>query len=156
MAFVSRNKAAKYTPQDDDTLASIAARESDAGNPITESELALYNFGSDDPDVVDEFLRDELGCHRRGGDKRFVISADAAVRTSLLIPKPYDAKGLALGRVHTLRVRGPVAPPKQFEGCATQPDDASVAALRRLGMQIQGAESARGQSLQRRQRRSAA
>lgn len=44
----------------------------------------------------------------------------------------------------------------QFEGCATQPDDASVAALRRLGMQIQGAESARGQSLQRRHRRSAA
>lgn len=44
----------------------------------------------------------------------------------------------------------------QFEGCASRPDDAAVNALRRLGLQIQGAESARGQALQRRHRRSAA
>jgi hypothetical protein len=41
----------------------------------------------------------------------------------------------------------------QFEGCAAQPDPGSVESLRRLGLQIQGAESARGQSLQRRHRR---
>ena len=44
----------------------------------------------------------------------------------------------------------------QFEGCASRPDDAAVIALRRLGLQIQGADSARGQALQRRHRRSAA
>ena len=44
----------------------------------------------------------------------------------------------------------------QFEGCAAQPDDRSVKLLRQLGLQIQGAESARGQSLQRRHRRGAA
>lgn len=44
----------------------------------------------------------------------------------------------------------------QFEGCAAQPDDRSVDQLRRLGLQIQGADSARGQALQRRHRRSAA
>lgn len=44
----------------------------------------------------------------------------------------------------------------QFEGCASRPDDAAVNALRRLGLQIQGAESARVQALQRRHRRSAA
>jgi hypothetical protein len=44
----------------------------------------------------------------------------------------------------------------QFEGCASRPDDAAVNALRQLGLQIQGAESARGQALQRRHRRSAA
>jgi hypothetical protein len=44
----------------------------------------------------------------------------------------------------------------QFEGCASRPDDAAVNALRRLGMQIQGAESARVQALQRRHRRTAA
>lgn len=44
----------------------------------------------------------------------------------------------------------------QFEGCAARPDDRSVNLLRQLGMQIQGADSARGQSLQRRHRRSAA
>jgi hypothetical protein len=41
----------------------------------------------------------------------------------------------------------------QFEGCATRPDAGSVDSLKRLGLQIQGAESARGQSLQRRHRR---
>lgn len=44
----------------------------------------------------------------------------------------------------------------QFEGCASRPDDSSVNALRQLGLQIQGAESARGQALQRRHRRTAA
>jgi hypothetical protein len=44
----------------------------------------------------------------------------------------------------------------QFEGCAARPDDQAVSVLRQLGLQIHGAESARGQSLQRRQRRSVA
>jgi hypothetical protein len=44
----------------------------------------------------------------------------------------------------------------QFEGCAARPDDQSVNLLRQLGLQIQGAESARGQALQRRHRRTAA
>ena len=44
----------------------------------------------------------------------------------------------------------------QFEGCAVRPDEQSVNLLRQLGLQIQGAESARVQALQRRHRRSAA
>ncbi|MDP9198414.1 MAG: hypothetical protein M3O07_04265 [Pseudomonadota bacterium] len=41
----------------------------------------------------------------------------------------------------------------QFEGCAVRPDEQSVDMLRQLGLQIQGAESARSQALQRRTRR---
>ena len=41
----------------------------------------------------------------------------------------------------------------QFEGCAVRPDEHSVDMLRQLGLQIQGAESARSQALQRRPRR---
>jgi hypothetical protein len=44
----------------------------------------------------------------------------------------------------------------QFEGCAARPDARSVELLRQLGLQIQGADSARGQSLQQRQRRNVA
>jgi hypothetical protein len=44
----------------------------------------------------------------------------------------------------------------QFEGCAARPDARSVEVLRQLGLQIHGAESARGQSLQRRHRRNVA
>ncbi|MDH4258829.1 MAG: hypothetical protein OEW16_00855 [Gammaproteobacteria bacterium] len=43
----------------------------------------------------------------------------------------------------------------QFEGCAANPDDKSVSVLQQLGLQIQGAESARLQALQRRPRRAA-
>lgn len=43
----------------------------------------------------------------------------------------------------------------QFEGCAANPDDRSVGVLQQLGLQIQGADSARLQALQRRTRRSA-
>jgi hypothetical protein len=44
----------------------------------------------------------------------------------------------------------------QFEGCAARPDARSVENLRQLGLQLHGAESARGQSLQRRHRRNVA
>ena len=43
----------------------------------------------------------------------------------------------------------------QFEGCAANPDERSVNLLQQLGLQIQGADSARLQSLQRRPRRAA-
>ncbi len=43
----------------------------------------------------------------------------------------------------------------QFEGCAANPDDKSVSVLQQLGLQIQGADSARLQALQRRSRRAA-
>jgi hypothetical protein len=43
-----------------------------------------------------------------------------------------------------------------FEGYASRPDDRSLSVLRQLGLQIEGAESARNQSLQRRHRRSVA
>jgi hypothetical protein len=43
----------------------------------------------------------------------------------------------------------------QFEGCAAHPDDKAVNVLQQLGLQIQGAESARRQALQRRPRRAA-
>ncbi len=41
----------------------------------------------------------------------------------------------------------------QFEGCAARPDEQAVNLLRQLGLQIQGADSARLQALQRRPRR---
>lgn len=43
----------------------------------------------------------------------------------------------------------------QFEGCAAHPDEQSVHVLQQLGLQIQGAESARLQALQRKPRRGA-
>jgi len=109
--------ATEYTPQDGDTLQSIAERETANGNTLTAAEIALYNWGTDDPDIIEEFLRDELGCYRRGDDTRFVISADAEPRGTLLIPQPFTKSGLTLNRTHTLIVKKPLLPPTQFEGC---------------------------------------
>ncbi|MCA9541200.1 MAG: LysM peptidoglycan-binding domain-containing protein, partial [Myxococcales bacterium] len=73
MGFDDRKKARTYAPRDGDTLESIAERETAAGNPITASELARFNFGTSDARVVDQILRDRFGAYRRGPDKRYVF-----------------------------------------------------------------------------------
>jgi outer membrane protein OmpA-like peptidoglycan-associated protein/peptidoglycan hydrolase-like protein with peptidoglycan-binding domain len=117
MGFERRSAATKYQPQDGDTLEKIAERETAAGNALTAAEIARFNWGTADEDVIDEHLRDELGCYQRGEDNRFVISADAETRSDLLIPTSFKRVGLAVDQEHTLRVKKQAAPPKQFEGC---------------------------------------
>ena len=69
MGFDKRSAAKEYEPQDDDTLEAIAERETQAGNPITASDIARFNWGTDDPVMVDELLRDQLGAYKKGPDK---------------------------------------------------------------------------------------
>jgi hypothetical protein len=118
MGFDKRDTAKKYTPADGDTLESIAQNESASGPPITWQEIAKFNWGTDDPKVVDEMLRDELGCYLRGDDKRFVFAADCEVRTPLFIPVPFKKPGLSTTQTHTLKVKRQPPPPKQYKACA--------------------------------------
>lgn len=120
MGFENRNKAKRYSRQEGDTLRAIAERETAAGNPMTWQELALFNFGTDDPHTLDEYLRDELGCRKRGSDNHFVIAEDDDARGELVIPTAFKKNGLALQRTHKLRVRSKTSPP-QFLDCATIP-----------------------------------
>jgi outer membrane protein OmpA-like peptidoglycan-associated protein len=117
MGHDKRDRAKEYTPADGDTLKSIAKQESDAGNPLTWQEIARFNWGTDNPDTVDEFLRDELGCYKRGDDNHYVLGADVKVRTPLLIPQPFTKSGLPTGKTHTIKVAKKAKPPKQFEAC---------------------------------------
>jgi outer membrane protein OmpA-like peptidoglycan-associated protein len=117
MGYEKRDSAKKYTPADGDTLKSIAEGETAAGNPMTWQDIARFNWGTDDPNVADEFLRDELGCYVRAKDKRFMFAADVEVRTPLLIPIPFKKSGLSTTRTHTIKVRKKEKPPKQFESC---------------------------------------
>jgi len=117
MGFEKRGSAKKYEPKDGDSLEAIAKRETDAGNRLTADEITRFNWGTSDPDVVDELLRDELGCYKRGEDKRFVFSADAESKSDLYIPKAFEKTGLATDNTHTLRVKKQPPPPHQFEGC---------------------------------------
>ncbi len=118
MGFGHRDTATSYTPQDGDTLEEIARRETANGNPITASEIALFNWGTDDPEAVDEHLRDELDCYVRGEDNRFLISSDSEPRSELLLPQRFEESGLPINQTHTIRVRKPQPPPPQFEMCA--------------------------------------
>jgi len=120
MSFDSRNNARKYIPQDGDTLRTIAERETADGNEITWQEIAKFNWGTDDENEVNEYLRDELGSYRRDDANNFVISSDADARGELLIPMRFEKTGLALNTTHTLRVRKKTSPP-QFLECASIP-----------------------------------
>lgn len=117
MGYDKRSAAKEYTPVEGDTLQSIAKRETEAGNPVTWQDIARFNWGTDKADVVDEFLRDELCCYKRGDDKRFVVSADIQARTPLLIPQAFVKSGLATAKTHTITVTKQDEPPKQFEAC---------------------------------------
>lgn len=120
MGFDTRDSATRYVPRDGDTLEAIAERETAAGNPITWQDLARYNWGTADPDAVNEHLRDELGARLRNAANDFVLSADDEARSDLLIPVRFTKGGLAQETTHTLRVRRVVAPP-QFLGCCAIP-----------------------------------
>jgi outer membrane protein OmpA-like peptidoglycan-associated protein len=117
MGYDKRDNAKEYSPTDGDTLKDIAKRESTDDNPLTWQEIARFNWGTDSLDDVDEFLRDHLGCYKRGSDKRFVISSDVDVATPLLIPQPFTKSGLATTKTHTIKVTKKAKPPKQFEAC---------------------------------------
>jgi hypothetical protein len=118
MGFQPRSKAKVYEPADGDTLKIIADRETAAGNRLSASEIAMFNWGTNDPEIIEEFMRDILGCHDRGPDNRFIITPDIQPETDLLIPLAFSAEALATDSTHTLNVRRTPAPPTQFRGCA--------------------------------------
>ena len=113
MGFDERKRAKWYTPQNGDTLESIALRETAAGNPITADDIARYNFGTAHPRLVDEFIRDNLGAYRRGPDKRLIITADLELR----IPIGFQRDDLESNHTYTLRLRAVARPNEQFLAC---------------------------------------
>ena len=117
MGFDKRTEATKYKPKEGDTLKKIAERETASGNPITASDLAKFNWGTDLAEIIEEYLRDELGCYKRDAKKRFMISADCEMRNELLIPRFFTRSALAIDRIHKLWVKAKPAPPEQFQGC---------------------------------------
>ena len=119
--YTKQEQSKRYTPQDGDTLEAIARRETEAGNPITAADIARYNWGTDDPEVVNEMLRDELGCYRRDEAKNFMISQDASGEGELRIPQRFSQRGLALETTHEVRVQKKAPPPPQLQACVTIP-----------------------------------
>ena len=120
MGFDNRDTATVYTPQEGDTLHTIAERETANGNPVTWQDLARFNWGTDDEDEVNAFLRDELGTRKRDANNDFVISTEDEPQGDLLIPRRFQKEGLPVEQVHVIRVRRKVTPP-QFIACCSIP-----------------------------------
>ena len=112
-----KKKFKTYTPQNGDTLDKIAEREKKAGNKITAKSIAKFNWGTDDEDTVQEKLRDELGCHQRGSDNKYVITTDCKSGV-LKIPIKYKLKKNQTNKFFKIKVRKKKKPPKQFIACA--------------------------------------
>ncbi|MCI5224499.1 MAG: hypothetical protein D3924_17975, partial [Candidatus Electrothrix sp. AR4] len=117
MGFEIKKNAKLYSAIEGDTLQAIAERETAAGNPLTWKDIARFNWGTDDPAIVDEFMRDQMGCYKRGENKRFVFSADIDSLEPLRIPVSFESTGHSVNKEHTLRVRKEPSPPDQFRAC---------------------------------------
>ncbi len=117
-AFKPRSQSRKAVIQASDTLTSIALRESVAGDEITAEDIARFNFGSADPHVVQECLRDWHGATQRTSQHEFALDpADDADR-DLFVPERYSADGFETGVQHKLALSRPSCPP-QFLACGS-------------------------------------
>jgi hypothetical protein len=83
-----------------ETLAGVAK-----SSGITWQELAQFNWGTADPDKINERLRDEVGCTRKTRDGWNYVFDDSDHPGIIFIPTQWEQKGLAADRTHTIRVR---------------------------------------------------
>ncbi len=97
-----------------ETLQSLAE-----ANGLTAAELARFNFGTDDPDAVNDHLHNDVGCTRRDASGQFIFD-DNDDPGIILIPKPWEQPGLATDQFHTIRVREPDAE-KNLHRCICVP-----------------------------------
>lgn len=121
MPYIAKDQARVCDLQPGEALADVAARETAAGNPLTEAALARYNWGIDDPVEVEILMRDRLGCRARRPGGRFVVAEDDTPDATLHIPEPFEAGPMALNRTYELRVRRTPALPPQRLGCCSLP-----------------------------------
>ena len=121
MGFEEKGDAPRpYVPQEGDTLDSIAERETAMGNPITAATIARFNWGTDDPEEIEAFMRDRLGCRKRNKKNRFIIAGDDTPRFPLQIPPFRPHADGETERRHVFRVRKQSSP-QQFLACSHIP-----------------------------------
>jgi len=81
-----------------ETLKSLAAAKG-----LTVSELAKFNFETDNPAQINEHLHNDVGCTRQDTSGNFIFD-DNDDPGIILIPKKFERRGLATDKVHVFRV----------------------------------------------------
>lgn len=99
MPPLSLIKGKPYKVKDDDTLKSIAEK---AG--ITWQELARFNWGTDNPDRINAFLRNKVGCRKRTSDGKNYIFTSKDDPGIIQVPEKMPEKSFASNATHPIIV----------------------------------------------------
>lgn len=89
--------------QEGETIESIAQKLG-----VTWRDIALYNWGTDDPDEIQRALLETIGCSKLDPDfpAKTILKPVAGAPAELLVPSPWTAPTtLAAGKVHVIHVR---------------------------------------------------
>jgi hypothetical protein len=109
-AFVRREQAPKYQVQKGDTLANIIASKCEP--EVAWREFALYNWGTAESAEVNRILLEVVGCGEPNADPSLTpLDPSRGAKSEILIPKVWKQAGLAINKVHTLKVRKRLPPP---------------------------------------------
>ncbi len=109
--FAALSEATDVVPKANDTLASILATEPHCQDAITWQEVALCNWGSDDPAEVNRALAEVIGCREPDADDPSRSVLDPALGPkpagTLKIPKLLVRQELADKGEVVLKLQGP-------------------------------------------------
>ncbi|HEV8605377.1 MAG TPA: LysM peptidoglycan-binding domain-containing protein [Tepidisphaeraceae bacterium] len=82
---------------------------------MTWKDLAKFNWGTDQPEKINEHLRYDVGCTKKTADGKNLIFDDKDDPGLVEMPKPWSVSGLSTGQTHVLRVgQSAVSPPWYF------------------------------------------
>lgn len=119
-AFKSFNEAKQAVIEVRDTLETIAERARAEGNDISQEDIGLFNWGTSEPEHIQELMRDELGARARQSPMEFTLSPEDEPREPLRVPEVFEKDGFATERTHTVRIRLKTCK-DQFIGCCSLP-----------------------------------
>ena len=74
-------------------------------NNLTWKMLAQFNWGTSEPDKINQHLRDDVGCSRKTKVGENYVFDDTDYPGLVYIPKPFRAEHMATKRTHLIRVR---------------------------------------------------
>jgi hypothetical protein len=95
-------KIKEHKVQDGDTLVSIAQ-----ANGLTEQELEKFNWGTDNPNKINDYLRDKVGCKKKTADGYNYIFTSQDYPGIVYIPVKTPATNFSSNNTHTVTVKLP-------------------------------------------------
>jgi len=95
-------KAKEYKVKKGDSLESLADK---AG--ITWQELARFNWGTDVPEKINEYLRNKVGCFKKTEDQNNYIFSNEDDPGIIYIPEDFDGIDFSTSVTHTVKFKLP-------------------------------------------------